>query len=552
MILKKAIFILTFITLITNSNCIFSQNRKIIAPEKPKLIVTIVIEQMRYDFLDRFYNEFDSDGFKKIMLGGTLYKNAHLNYMFTQSSPGFASIYTGTTPSVHGIVADQWYKSISENRIKSTQNSRYRTIGSASKYGEHAPTKLITSTVSDELKLVNKHSKVISIGLDPVAASISGGHMANAAYWLDSQTGKWISSSYYLDSLPTWVNSFNLKESYKTYLDRQWTCYKDLKRYTKSRTDTASYEIGFGYKQFVFPYNISKISNISSKYPDYSVLNTVPFGNSYTKDFAIQTIVNERLGKDAHTDFLMLNFTPTKNISNRFGPLSVEIEDTYIRLDQDIQHFLKFLDEEVGKQNYLIILTSNHGVAYAPEYLQEKKIPAGTYKSTYSIALLKSYLNALYGKGDWVKLYYNQQIYLNHLIIEDSNIRLEDIQQKIVDFMIQFDGVANAVSSTTLKRSEFSRGMYEKMQNSYNQRRSGDIMLNLKAGWIEDITTTTSSNSPYVYDTHVPLIWYGWRIKRQEKSERVHITDIAPSISYILNIAKPNGNSGNTLNGLIK
>jgi len=552
MILKKFFHLIIFSFLLIISSNAYAQNRKAIAPEKPKLIVTIVIEQMRYDFLDRFYNDFDTDGFKKLMLGGTLYKNAHLNYMFTQSSPGFATIYTGATPSIHGIVADEWYKSISESRVKSTHNSRYKTIGSASKYGEHAPNKLITSTVSDELKLVNKHAKVISIGLDPIAASISGGHMANAAYWLDNQTGKWISSSYYLDSLPSWVNSFNQKKSYNTYLNRKWTCYKNLKKYTRSRSDTAKYETGFGYNQYIFPYDIAKISSINSKYPDYSVLNTIPFGNTYTKDFAIQAIVEEQLGKDAHTDFLMLNFTATKNISNRFGPLSVEVEDTYIRLDQDIQHFMKFLDNEIGKENYLIVLTSNHGVAYAPEYLQEKKIPAGTFKSIYSIALLKSYLNAIYGKGDWVKLYYNQQIYLNHLIIEDSNIRLEDIQQKIVDFMIQFDGIANAVSSTTLKRSEFNRGMYEKMQNSFNQRRSGDIMLNLKAGWLEDITTTTSSNSPYVYDTHVPLIWYGWRIKRQETNEDIHITDIAPTISYFLNIAKPNGNTGNTLNGLIK
>ena len=544
------IYLIFFIIVIINS--LQAQGIRTIAPEKPKLIVTIVVEQMRYDFLDRYYNEFDTDGFKRLILGGALYKNTHLNYMFSQSSPGYASIYTGATPAVHGIVADQWYKNISESKIKSTKNSKYKTVGSGSKYGEHAPKQMITSTISDELKLVNKNSKVISIGLDASAATLSGGHMADAAYWLDEQTGKWISSRYYLDSLPTWVNNFNNKESYKTYLNREWTTLKNLKRYTKSRSDTAKYETGFGFKKYTFPYNIAEISNIKSNYPDYSILNTIPFGNDYTKDFAIQTIVDEKLGKDAHTDFLMLNFTASKNISNRFGPLSVEVEDTYLRLDQNIQHFLKFLDEEIGKQNYLVVLTSNHGVAYSPKYLAEKKIPSGNFKSIYSIALLKSYLNALYGKGDWIKLYYNQQIYLNHILIEDSKLQLSEVQQKVVDFMIQFDGIANAVSSTTLKRSEFNKGIYKKMQNSYNQRRSGDIMLNLKPGWLEDITTTTSSNSPYVYDTHIPLIWYGWRIKRQETSEDVNITDIAPTISYFLNIAKPNGCTGKTLNGLLK
>lgn len=550
--IQKSIINISLLLLLIFSLPTFAQNRRAIAPEKPKLIVTIVVEQMRYDFIDRFYNEFGHEGFKKLLLEGSLYKNTHLNYMFTQSAPGYASIYTGATPSIHGIVADQWYKSLSESKISSTKNKKYKTIGSASLYGKHAPKQLITSTISDELKLVDKASKVISIGLDPQAAVLSGGHLSDASYWLDDQTGKWISSSFYIDSLAQWVNNFNGKGSYETYLDRNWEPLKALDRYSKSRSDTAEYETGFGVNNYTFPYNISKISNIKSNYPDYSILNTVPFGNTYTKDFAIQTIVNEGLGKDAHTDFLMLNFTASKNISNRFGPLSVENQDCYLRLDQDIAHLLEFIEKEIGKHNTLIVLTSNHGVAYAPKYLEERKIPAGNFKSTYSIALLKSYLNASYGKGDWVKLYYNQQIYLNKLLIEDSKLKLEDVQQKVVDFIIQFDGVANAVSSTTLMGSEFNKGMYEKMQNSFNQRRSGDVMLNLKPGWIEDITLTTSSNSPYVYDTHVPLIWYGWRIKRQEISEEVHITDIAPTLSYFLNISKPNGCTGKTLNGLIK
>ena len=529
-----------------------AQNRRAIAPEKPKLIVTIVVEEMRYDFLDRFYNQFEHEGFKKLLLEGSLCKNTHINYMFTQSSPGYASIVTGSNPSVHGIVADQWYKNINESKIKSTQNSRYKTIGSKSKYGEHAPKQLITSTISDELKLIDSQSKVFSIGLEAPAAVLSGGHMANAAYWLDDATGQWISSRYYLDSLPSWVREFNQKESYKTYLNRKWNTVRNIDKYTKSRNDTSEYETGFGAHKNTFPYDIAELSGINSNYPNYSILKTIPFGNSYTKDFAINTILNENLGKDAHTDFLMLNFTASKNISNRFGPLSVEVEDTYLRLDQELEHLLTFLEEEIGKHNVLIILTSNHGVAYAPKYLEEKRIPSGNFKSTYSIALLKSYLNASYGKGDWVKLYYNQQIYLNRLLIEDSKLKLEDVQQKVVDFMIQFDGIANAVSSSTLMRSEFTKGIYKKMQNSFNQRRSGDVMLNLKPGWLEDITQTSSSNSPYVYDTHIPLIWYGWRIKRQEVSDKVDIIDIAPTISYLLNITKPNGSTGKALNGLLK
>lgn len=523
-----------------------------IPPEKPTLVVTIIVEQMRYDFLDRYWNQFEEDGFKRLILEGSFYKNTHLSYMFTQSAPGYASIYTGANPSVHGIVADQWYKNISDQKIECTKNTKYKTIGSASQYGQHSPEQLITSTISDELKLINSKSKVFSIGLEASSAVISGGHLANAAYWMDDQTGQWISSQYYIDSLLTWVNQFNGKNYVKSYLEREWNTLKKIDQYVESRSDTAKYEKGFGIKINTFPYDIAKISNIKNNYPDYSILKSTPYGNSYTKDFAISTIVNEGLGKDPITDFLMINFTPTKNISNRFGPLSVEVEDTYLRLDKEIAHFLKFLDTEIGKQNVLVILTSNHGVAYAPEYLQERKIPAGNFKSSYSIALLKSYLNAIYGKGDWVKLYFNQQIYLNRLLIEDSKLSLDEFRQKVVDFMIQFDGIANAVSATTLVQAEFSKGIHQKMQNSFNQRRSGDVLLNLKPGWLEDITLTTSSNSPYVYDTHVPLVWYGWRIKRQESSEEIEITDVAPTISFLLNISKPNGSTGKTINDLLK
>ncbi len=552
MISPKQIKVLLLLSLILSFSFLKAQSRRAIAPEKPKLIITIVVEQMRYDFLDRFYNKFGTDGFKKLLTEGSFCKNTHINYMFTQSSPGYASIVTGTTPSIHGIVADKWYKNINESKIESTKNTKYKTIGSKSTYGEHAPTQLITSTISDEHKLIDSKSKVFSIGAAPLAAVLSGGHLSNASFWMDEETGRWISSKYYLDSLPDWVNTFNQKGNPALYLNRKWATLKNIQTYTESRSDTTNYETGFGYNLNTFPYDIAKISHINEKYPDYSILKTIPSGNTYTEDFAIQTIINEKLGKDAHTDFLMLNFTASKNISNRFGPLSVEVEDTYLRLDQDIAHFLIFLENEIGKHNILIILTSNHGVAYAPKYLEEQKIPAGNYKSTYSIALLKSYLNASYGKGDWIKLYYNQQIYLNRLLIEDSKLKLEDVQQKVVDFLIQFDGIANAVSSSTLMRSEFNKGMYAKMQNSFNQRRSGDVMLNLKPGWLEDITQTSSSNSPYVYDTHIPLIWYGWRIKRQEISEKIEIIDIAPTISSLLNITKPNGSTGKSIKGLLK
>jgi len=355
-----------------------------------------------------------------------------------------------------------------------------------------------------------------------------------------------------MDSLPQWLKDFNSKNYQNTYLDKIWAPLYSLSRYTESRSDTTNYEYGFGNNKFVFPYDIAAYSRIKEDYPDYTYFNKTPFGNNYTESFAIASIVGEKLGTDAHTDFLNIAFTATKSISNRFGPLSVEVEDTYLRLDKELAHFLEFLDAEIGKHNILVILSANHGVSYATQYLDNLKIPSGNFKSQYAIALLKSYLNATYGKGDWVKMYYNQQIYLNKSLIEDSKLNIAEVQQKVADFMVQFEGVANAISSSILMKTEFRKGIYAKMQNSYNQKRSGDVMLNLNPGWLQDVSLTASSNSPYVYDTHVPLIWYGWRIKHQEKTEDVSITDIAPTIAFLLNISKPNGSIGNPLKGLIK
>lgn len=531
---------------------LWAQTGRVIPPEKPKLIVSIVIEEMRYDYINRFWNRFTDGGFKRLVTQGAFFQNTNIDYMFTQSDPGYATIYTGAKPSGHGIVANKWYKNLEKKEIESAVDRREELLENDNSIIAYSPRNIISTSVSDEFKLVNPQSKVISIGLLPNAAVLSGGHMANAAYWFDTEIAQWTSSTYYMKRLPDWVRSFNQKELPRLYLDKQWAKELPNTYYYKSRPDTCAYETGFGTEHNALPYNITQMSRIKEAYPDYTYLNKIPFGNNLTKDFAIEAIVKEELGKDNISDFLMLSFTTFKDISRRFGPLSVEMEDAYIKFDKELKHFIEFLDSELGKENVLIVLSSNQGSGFSSAFLQAQKIPTGTFKSQYAIALLKSYLNATYGKGNWVKMYYNQQIYLNKLLIEDSKLDMKAVQQKVVDFMIQFDGVANAVAAHILLESEFKNGIYRKMQNSYNQRRSGDVMLNLKPGWTEEHPYTCVSNSPYIYDTHVPLVWYGWRIKRQERQTKVSLSDIAPTLSFLLNIAQPNASTGKPIEELIK
>jgi len=275
-------------------------------------------------------------------------------------------------------------------------------------------------------------------------------------------------------------------------------------------------------------------------------LKYTPFGNVLTRDFATAIIVNEELGQDEYPDYLSIGFSANEYIGKQFGANSVEVQDAMLRLDREIALLLEFIDRYVGMHNTLVILTSDHGLAYTPDYLEASKIPSGEFSPNSSLHLLGSYLNAIYGQGDWVKYYYGQQIYLNHELIETSGISYQEIQEHTAQFLIQFEGVSNAVTSYTLQTSNFSEGIFHKMQNGYHQKRSGDVVINLAPGWMEQVNGD-SYHSSYLGDNHVPLIWYGWKIKRSTLTRPVKMIDIAPTISYFLNIARPNVSTGDII-----
>jgi predicted AlkP superfamily pyrophosphatase or phosphodiesterase len=326
---------------------------------------------------------------------------------------------------------------------------------------------------------------------------------------------------------------------------------KPIEEYTESLPDQNKYETGLK-GQVTFPYLLEELSEIKRNKLDYSLLNKTPFGNTYTRDFAVNLIVNEQLGADDITDVLTICFTSLENIGNLFGPNSVEVEDAFLRLDKELAHFLDFLDKQVGKENALIYLTSDHGVAQIPSYLSDNKIPAGYFNQNGALSLLMSALNNIYGKGDWIRAYHAQQIYLNHTLIEDSKLSLTQIQDYIAQFMLQFSGVANTVTAHTMQTANFTEGVYRKIQNSYNQKRSGDVIINLKAGWVEKTEASTGGTSSYSYDSRVPLIWYGWKIGRSSITRQVDIIDIAPTISTFLNITFPNSCTGTPLFELVQ
>jgi predicted AlkP superfamily pyrophosphatase or phosphodiesterase len=529
-----------------------AQNHKKIPSEKPKLIVIMVIDQLRYDYIYRFWDKFVDNGIKKMVQEGTFCKNAEYNYLLNETSVGHATLSTGSYPSHHGIIADQWYVSLRDEIVYCVSDDRVSTVGGSYESGRYSPANLLSSTIGDELKLSNNfRSRVMGIALDNNAAILSAGHSADYAFWYDPGTGKWITSSWYTDSLPDWVNEFNDKKLPDTYLDRTWETMLPLETYTEHWPDTNILERGFGGRSF-FPYNLNSLSLVSRNTRNYEILKSTPFGNMLTKDFAIAAILNDSLGQDEYTDIIAIGFSANEYIGRRFGSNSVEMEDAVLRLDSEIAHFLDFLDEYIGKENTLVILTADHGLTYHPGYLDLHRIPSGEFNYKSAVSLLASYMNIIYGKGDWVKYYYAQQLYLNHELIEDSQIDLEEIQNRVERFMVQFEGVSNATTSVTLQTTSFSDGIFRKIQNGFHQKRSGDVIISLAPGWVEKDDPASSYHSSYIADNHVPLVWYGWKIKRSSINRPVNMIDVVPTISSFLEISRPNASTGEIILELVE
>jgi predicted AlkP superfamily pyrophosphatase or phosphodiesterase len=530
----------------------YSQNTKKIPSEKPRLIVGIVVSQMRYDYIFRFWDKLSDNGIKLLIDRGTFCKNTSFNYLYSQDGVGHASIVTGTTPSNHGIISKEWYLNLQDKMESYTEDPNHKAVGGDYENGHHSPRNLMCTTFPDELRLSNDFkSKVFSVALEPGPAIFSGGHTGNCAYWFDPNTGNWITSTYYADSLPAWANDFNNKKFSDIYLSQEWNTLLPVGQYTESLPDQNKYESGYDGR-ITFPYPLTEISGSKKNKKNYGILTKTPYGNLLTKDFASSLLIGEELGKDDNTDLLMISFTAGESIGNLFGPNSIEVEDALIRLDLELAHFIQFLETQVGKENLLIFLASGSGVAQVPTYLIDSKIPAGYFNQLGAIALLKSALNNTYGRGDWVKAYQSQQIFLNHTLIEDSKLSLRDIQDYVAQFMLQFAGVANTVTSYTLQTTNFTSGIFEKIQYSYNQKRSGDVLINLKAGWVEKGSGVTDHNSSYAYDSKIPLIWYGWKIGRGTITRPVDITDIAPTLCTFLNISYPNACTGSPILELVQ
>ena len=533
--MKKLFAILVLVTSIVKA-----QQHK-----EPKLVVGIVIDQMRYDYIQRYWNDFESNGFKRLVKDGYFNRNTHFNYVPTYTGPGHASIFTGTSPRYHGIIANNWYDKKEHKEVYCASDPNVKSVGVLnSEAGQMSPSRMLANTFGDELKIyTQQRSKNYGISLKDRGAILSIGHMADGAFWMDSKTGKMISSDFYWNNLPEWATKFNNKNLAKKYLSKRWT---PLKEYNKLSTgDNNKYEGTFSTEETpTFPHDLQKISEADG----FGTLKATPFGNSYLVDFAVDLIKNEQLGRDNTPDMLTISFSSTDYVGHQYGTQAWETKDTYLRLDYEISRLLKYIDKHVGLSNAVIFLTADHGGAHNAQYLIDNKAPGGYFDFRKMQTALDIFLQEKYNIHGLIKNVSNQQIFLNHQLINSNKVDYLNIEASVKDFLLNYEGIGQVFGRSVLSESLSSEYTAKLISNGYHPVRSADIAYVLNPAWMEYHHYGTTHGSSYSYDTHVPLIWFGWNIKAGESYERVNITDIAPTLSRFFNISPPNGSDGTGIN----
>ena len=509
--------------------------------KKPKLVVAIVIDQMRYDFLENLSHRYSDNGFNRLVNEGFNCKNNFFNYVPTVTGPGHSSISTGSTPKTHGIVGNNWYDRKRKRSIYCTDDSNYNNVGGDDYSGNKSPNNLLVETFADINKMSNNNkSKTISIAIKDRGSILMGGKTADAAYWYyGKERAQWITSTFYMNQIPDWVKEFNKEDNLEKYLE-DWNTLEDISNYENHEIDNNSFEKLFkGKDNSAFPYDTKSLM----KHNDcFDMIKETPYGNTMTTDFAIKAIVNENLGKRGVTDVITVGYSSTDYIGHSFGVASVETQDTYIRLDLEIQKFLSFLDKEIGKNEYSLFLTADHGVLEIPAYLSSTGVNAQAVSENDLVNKVLKKLNDFLGieVKKLIANVDNSQIYLNDEVISEMNLNKSKVVNELVKILESFDFISKAYTADfILGSSELIE--YEKLiQNGYHNERSGDIALILKENVIFYNGKGTTHGSGYNYDTHVPLIFYGYGIKKGETLNHTEIPDIAPTISKLLGLEMKN------------
>ena len=542
-----------FFFLITTSKIFAQQNTTSSSINRPKLVVGIVIDQMRWDYLYRYYNIYKPDGgFKRFLNDGFTCENTFIPYTPTVTAAGHTCIYTGSVPAIHGIVGNEWYDQELKREVYCADDDSVQTVGSKTVgAGQMSPKNMLATTITDELRLAtNFKSKVVGVAIKDRGAILPAGHAANAAYWYDYSTGNFITSTYYMDALPAWVQNFNNRKVVDSLYKLNWDLLlpKDTYKEYSSARDEEPYESKpLGTDQLHFPYDLSRFAG-----KDYSKIAATPQGITLTLEMAKAALSGEDLGKSGATDFLAVSISSPDYIGHSFGPNSWEQLDDYARLDDALGKFFSFLDATVGKGQYVVFLSADHGVVQVPGFMKEHKLPSGVVNPTTLYEQMNSALIQNFSTDSLINTFDNYQVYLNHSLIKQKNIDEEKVKSVLIDFLMNNNAVTDAfditkVSSTTL--NEKQKNMFS---NGYFPKRSGDIQIVFKPGYIEGGSAGTTHGAWNPYDAHIPLLFYGWGVKQGSTNRETYMTDIAATLAALLHVQMPSGCVGKVIEEVMK
>lgn len=516
---------------------------------RPKLVVGVVVDQMRYDYWFRYYDKYSEGGFKRLMREGFNCRNHHYHYALTVTAAGHASVYTGSTPAIHGIVGNDWFDKRLGKGMYCVADSTVQPVGTTNApAGKMSPKNMLVSTITDQLRIgTNYQNKTIGIAIKDRGAILPAGHTANGAYWFDSKTGNWITSTFYMNDLPQWVKDYNAKKRPSELMKQNWNTLLPIEKYTESTADDQPYEAKLpGAKKSVFPYDLAGIAGDA-----FGVLASTPHGNTVTKEMALEALKNERLGKGKSTDFLAVSFSTPDYVGHGFGPNSVEEEDIYLRLDRDLAELLNAFDAQVGKGNYLLFLSADHGVMDVTDLWKRNRLPAGRLNIGQVNTAVKAVLKEKFGDGDFIRASENYQFYLNHDLLKQKNLSVDKIVEAIRPTMLDFDGIAEVLNTHDLSNANINNYLLTLYKNGTHAKRSGDIQIVTEPGWMSS-TIAATHGAPYNYDTHIPLLFFGWGIKPGETFSRTAVADTAPTVAALLKLLEPSGNIGHIIEDVMK
>ena len=516
---------------------------------RPKLVVGIVVDQMRWDYLYRYYDRYGAGGFRRLLNEGFSCEDTYINHLPSFTAVGHSTIFSGSVPAIDGIAGNDWIDQSTGRDVYCVEDSTAQPVGGTSPAGNMSPRNLLATTVTDELMLAtNFRSRVVGVSLKDRASILPAGHTPTGAFWFDDVKGIFSTSTWYMSQLPEWVERFNALDEPEKLAAGGWNPLYPMNTYLQSTADSTPWEgLIKGEKAPVFPHDILKAYK-----EDHDNIRSSPFGNTLTLDFAKAAVDGYALGQRDFTDFLTINCASTDYVGHRYGPNSIEIEDVYLRLDKDLAGFFSYLDAKVGKGNYLVFLTADHGASHAVNFLKAHQIPAGLTGLRKMMQGLNDTLSSVTGVKDLVLSPANYYVNFNLAKIRQTGLSMDSLKRTTMTYLMHQPGLQYVIDMADIAAANLPKPLQEMVINGYNRKRSGSILLIPDPAWFDGSDHGTTHGTWNPQDTHIPLLFMGWGIKHGVSYRTVHMTDIAPTVSALLHIQAPNGNIGEVIPEVIK